>query len=279
MLSAALPQAVLPPPPIEAPGGGAISLLLDIDGTLIEHKAHPDDAVADEALRRLIASAYAAAGGALAFVTGRSVAMADSMFAPLEVPVAGLYGLEHRLEVGGPIVVADEPADLTLVADEMQRHFQDVEGVHFERKGAVLAVHTRAAPAVFPEVRKSAEQALARLSGRYRILAGNAGLEFVPLEAVKSAAIARLMEQPAFRGRTPFFLGDDTSDEAGFEHVRDVGGVAVLVGRPRPTAAEFQLPDVAAVHRWLSAVVERATSRSGDQRQSGPAGAGEHRKE
>ena len=258
-----LSQPVLPPPPLEAPDGGRIALLLDIDGTLIAHKEHPDDAIADEALKRLVADAYDAAGGALAFVTGRSVAMADRMFSPLKVPVAGLYGLEHRLEAGGVVTVADEPADLTLVADELQHRFRDVEGIHFERKGAVLAIHTRAAPTVFPEVRALAERALERLAGRYRVLAGNAGLEFLPLEAVKSAAIARLMEQAAFQGRTPFFLGDDTSDEAGFEHVRTVGGISVLVGKPRPTAAEYGLPDVPSVHRWLRDVVTRAGAGSG----------------
>ena len=260
MISEVSPQAALPSPPIEAPSGGPIALLLDIDGTLIEHKEHPDDAIADEALKRLIADAYDAAGGALAFVTGRSVAMADRMFAPLKVPVAGLYGLEHRLTAGGAITLADEPEDLSMVADELTHRFQDVEGIYFERKGAILAIHTRAAPAVFPEVRAQAERALERLAGRYRILAGSAGLEVLPLEAVKSAAIARLMQQAGFHGRTPFFLGDDTSDEAGFEHVRKVGGIAVLVGKPRPTAAEYGLRDVASVHRWLGDVVARAGS-------------------
>ena len=39
----------------------------------------------------------------------------------------------------------------------------------------------------------------------------------MPLEAAKGAAIRRFMEIPPFAGRRPVFLGDDTSDENGFE--------------------------------------------------------------
>ncbi len=61
--------------------------------------------------------------------------------------------------------------------------------------------------------------------------------ELMPLEAVKGAAIRRFMEQPAFAGRSPVFLGDDTSDESGFDVINEMDGVSVRI-RPRgPTAA------------------------------------------
>jgi trehalose 6-phosphate phosphatase len=171
------------------------ALFLDIDGTLIEHQSHPEGIAVDDELRDLLVAAGEAVDGALAFVTGRSVAMVDRIFEPLAIPVAGLYGLEHRLTPGGRIETADEPEDVAAVAEAMQREFADAPGVYFERKGPVLAVHTRAAPHAFDAVKASAEAALARLPAGYRIVAGNAGLEFLPVGALKSAAISSRLRE------------------------------------------------------------------------------------
>jgi trehalose 6-phosphate phosphatase len=240
-----------PQPPAPGPD---LALFLDIDGTLLEHQPHPEGVFVDDELRDLLVAAAERLDGAVAFVTGRSVAMVDRLFQPLALPVAGLYGLEHRLMPGGEATAADEPADLAAVAEALEEEFRDTEGVYFERKGAVLAIHTRAAPHALPAVQGAAEQALPRLPEGYRIVAGHAGLELLPVEALKSAAIRRFMEIEPFRGRRPAFIGDDVSDESGFEHVNGIGGISVRV-RPRgETAAGYVLDNVAAVRNWISLV-------------------------
>lgn len=234
------------------------ALFLDIDGTLIEHQAHPTGAKADDKLLDLLRSASSRLDGALALVTGRSITMVDEMLDPLRLPVAGLYGLEHRLRTNEAPTLAKEPADLAAVADALQHEFHTVEGVYFERKGPVLAIHTRAAPAAFPSVKRAAESALARLSSRYRIVAGHAGLEFLPLDALKNAAIQRFMNIAPFAGRKPVFIGDDVSDESGFEHVNVTGGVSIRVAPSGPTAARFAFATVAEVHAFVDAVARPA---------------------
>ncbi len=241
----------LSPPPLSY--GTELGLFLDIDGTLLEQQPHPEDVRGDEALLNLLRAIDRRLSGAVAFVTGRSISMVDRLFAPLRLPPAGLFGLEHRLRPGGPVTLASEPEDLTAVADQLESRFRSTEGVYFERKGAVLAVHTRAAPAVFPEVQRAAEDALSRLSGDYRSVAGHAGLEFIPVAALKSAAIERFLAEKTFAGRLPVFLGDDVADESGFDYVNALGGVSIRVKPDRPTAARYALPDVSAVHAWLGA--------------------------
>jgi trehalose 6-phosphate phosphatase len=233
------------------PRDTAIALYLDIDGTLLEHEPHPEGATCDPPLRQMLRATTQRLDGALALVTGRSVAMVDRLFAPLGLPVAGLYGLEHRMSANAAIETAHEPADLAAVAEALESRFGTVEGVYFERKGPVLAVHTRAAPQIFPEVRAAAKEALARLPAGYRIVAGNAGLEFLPLDALKSAAIRRFAESVPFAGRMPVFIGDDVSDESGFDYVNANNGVSIRVRPAGPTAARHTLPDVAAVRRWI----------------------------
>ncbi|MGB3389222.1 MAG: trehalose-phosphatase [Pseudaminobacter sp.] len=238
---------ILQPPPL--PGHAA--LFLDIDGTLLEHQPHPEGVVADARLLEQLAALEARLEGALAFITGRSVAMADRLFAPLCLPIAGLYGLEHRLVAGGKTEAAREPEDVAAVAEALQAEFRDTKGVYFERKGPVLAIHTRAAPEALEAVRTAAELALPDLPAGYRIVAGNAGLEFLPKAALKSAAIHRFMQERPFSGRRPVFIGDDVSDESGFEHINERDGISIRVKPAGPTTARYTLDNVAAVRRWI----------------------------
>jgi len=62
------------------------------------------------------------------------------------------------------------------------------------------------------------------------------------------------MTQPPFIGTVPVFVGDDVTDEAGFLAVEELGGVGVLVGPARTTAARYRLDDVAAVRAWLEQI-------------------------
>ncbi|PBB95201.1 trehalose-phosphatase [Mesorhizobium sp. WSM3862] len=241
-------QADLTPPLPE----GRWALFLDIDGTLLEHAAHPDSVAVSAELRLLLQAVEHRLDGALAFITGRSIAAVDRLFEPLKLRIAGLYGLEHRLTPDGQIEAADEPADMAALADEIELELAS-KAVYVERKGPVLAIHTRAAPQLLARATELVETALARLPKGYRVIAGNAGVELMPLEAAKGAAIRRFMQLEPFTGRRPVFLGDDTSDENGFETVNAAGGISIRVRPQGETAARFAIADVASAIAWLAA--------------------------
>jgi trehalose 6-phosphate phosphatase len=236
---------------------GKLALFLDIDGTLLEHQPRPDAVSVDAALRQLLDAIERRLDGALAFITGRSVATVDRLFAPLVLPIAGLYGLEHRLVKGGEVDPANEPEDVAAVAEALHSEFGDTKGLYFERKGPVLAIHTRGAPEALPAVRVAAERALEDLPAGYRIVCGTAGLEFMPAEALKGAAIRRFMALDAFRDRLPVFIGDDVSDENGFEYVNECGGISIRVRPAGPTSARHTLANVAAVRALLASMLPR----------------------
>lgn len=238
--------------------GKPFALFLDIDGTLIEHKPHPDDVFVDEELRNLLIAAGERLQGALALVTGRAAETVDGLFAPLKLPVAGLFGIEQRLKPGEDIAYAEEPAHMGLYADSLQERFRSEAGVYFERKGPVLAVHTRAAPHALADVLAESRAALKHLPEGYRIVPGKAGLEVLPPEALKSAAIERFMAVEPFSSRLPIFIGDDAPDEAGFEFVNAIGGHSIRVRPAGETAARQTLPDVAAARRWIAKAIDSA---------------------
>ncbi|RUV93197.1 trehalose-phosphatase, partial [Mesorhizobium sp. M1A.F.Ca.IN.020.04.1.1] len=61
------------------------------------------------------------------------------------------------------------------------------------------------------------------------------------------------MQLEPFTGRRPVFLGDDTSDENGFETVNAAGGISIRVRPQGETAARFAIADVASAIAWLAA--------------------------
>ena len=101
----------------------------------------------DDELRDLLVAADERLDGAVAFITGRSVAMVDRLFAPLHS--AGRRPLRAGASADAAAARRRSPTSRrtsTAVAEALQEEFRDTEGVYFERKGAVLAIHTRAAP-------------------------------------------------------------------------------------------------------------------------------------
>ena len=72
----------------------------------------------------------------------------------------------------------------------------------------------------------------------------------------KGDSVRAFMAQPDFAGTRPVFVGDDVTDEDGFEAAQALGGIGVAVGRPRPTRAQFLLHDVDAALAWLEAACD-----------------------
>ncbi|MFG1358493.1 trehalose-phosphatase [Xanthobacter pseudotagetidis] len=229
---------------------GTHALFLDVDGTLIDIAPHPDAVRVPEGLVGLLGSLSTRFGGALALVSGRTVARLDALFAPLALPAAGVHGAEIRLDAGGPVTsaVPPFPERLRQGLNDLARRF---DGVFTEDKTCAVAVHYRAAPDAGPLL--GAEiAALVEACGRgYGVLAGQMVFEVKPEEHDKGSAVAAFLTQPAFAGRTPVFVGDDVTDEAGFLAARAYGGAAVSVGRRLPDV-DTVLPDAGAVRDWLA---------------------------
>ncbi|MEL7374138.1 MAG: trehalose-phosphatase, partial [Pseudomonadota bacterium] len=67
----------------------------------------------------------------------------------------------------------------------------------------------------------------------------------------KGSAIRFLSTRVPWRDRRPVFIGDDTTDEPGFEAVNALGGASIRVGQRPGTAARWQLDSIDAVQAWL----------------------------
>jgi trehalose 6-phosphate phosphatase len=240
-----------PPPPLH----DGCALFLDIDGTLLELAPTPDRVRVDAGIAALLPALARHLDGAIALITGRTIADADRLFAGQALPVAGLHGLERRAADGSLHVHRPDLPDLQPLKHELARFVARHEGLLFEDKGAALAVHYRRAPRLASHVHRTVRGRVARVSARndLRLQPGKGVVEVKPSGRDKGTAILDYMAEAPFAGRLPVFVGDDRTDEFGFAVVTRAGGWAVKVGRG-PTHAQFRLPGVAAVRGWLAAL-------------------------
>lgn len=249
-MQSAADRGTLPPPPSDLLRGA--SLFIDFDGTLVDLIDRPDDVIADEPLRALLARLAAQVGGRIAIVSGRSIAQLDAMLGPVarEIALAGSHGGEHRW--GEFSVQPARPDALDLAAERFHAFAARHPGVLVEIKSFGVALHYRQAPAVEAEARTLAEGIGDEFG--LAIQPGKLMVELRVPGSDKGLAIRRLMAQPAMAGTRPVFIGDDLTDEPGFAAASDLGGAGILVGPPRGTEARYRLADAAAVRAWLEGI-------------------------
>jgi len=241
-----------PPRPSPPLLDDACALFLDVDGTLIDFSDDPSSVHVLPGVLDAIGRISDRLHGAVALVSGRPLAQLDTLFAPLRLPSAGLHGHEFRSSADARDALPDDTsAFLHALHHDAARMAAAHPGVLVEDKGVSIALHWRAAPEAGETVQAFALAWLPALPG-YRLQPGNHVVEFVPEGTDKGGAVARMMRQPAFAGRTPVFIGDDLTDEFGFAAAQRLGGWAVLVGDRAGSAATYGLPGTAAVHAWLA---------------------------
>jgi trehalose 6-phosphate phosphatase len=223
------------------------ALFLDFDGTLADIAAQPGAVRVWPGVTTSLGDLYAALGGALAIVTGRTLADIDRFLHPLRLPLACEHGAQYRLG-GGP--VGGVPAlDLAPVLDALRPLVARHPELLVEVKSAGVALHYRQAPHLEALCLRTMEQALPGVPGA-ELMRGKCVLELKPAGPSKGRAIADFMRQPPFAGRVPLFIGDDVTDEAGFAAAQALGGLGVKVGGG-PTQARARLAAPGDVRDWL----------------------------
>ncbi|HVT33004.1 MAG TPA: trehalose-phosphatase [Rhodanobacteraceae bacterium] len=244
--SAAAEHDVPPPPRADTT---ALALFIDLDGTLLDFAARPDAVVVDDALPATLQRLKRRLGGALAPVSGRPLREIDALLG-LDGAAAGLHGAELRAPDG--LALEAPAAHGRLDAARMQAaRATAVPGVLVEDKRNAIALHYRGAPGAAPDVRRIATAMLDAAGDGYELMHGAFVVELKPSSVDKGTAIAALMRIEPFAGRTPWVIGDDVTDEDAFAEANDRGGVSIIVGPRRPTAARYGLPGPAAARAWL----------------------------
>lgn len=226
------------------------ALFLDIDGTLLDMARTPEAVRVPESLMAALGTLHDALHGALAFVSGRSLAMIDRLFAPLKIPAIGCHGAEIR-GADGEVRTLAAPMSAP-VRDLLQRLVEAHPGTLLEDKTYTLALHYRLAPEALPELEAALKDHEALLAAEKVVLQqGKSVIEAKPLGIDKGVGVRTLLGEPPFQGRRPIFGGDDTTDMDVFQILPQLGGKSFSVGR-RFEGVDYHFPSPRAVRHWLT---------------------------
>ena len=220
------------------------AVLLDIDGTLLDFAPTPREVWVPPGLAKTLHRLLQRTNGALALVSGRSLNDIDLIFAPDTFPAVGGHGAEMRIDPDSEAVAAYAPP----MDKELKRRLAAIArlspGILLEDKGYSLALHYRLAP--------HAEKAIYEAVSLIRADLPNAPIEVLPGQSVceikhsgftKASGVLELMTHEPFKGRRPFFIGDDVTDETVFAIMPDLDGLSFSVGRRvKGVAGHFDAP-------------------------------------
>ena len=223
------------------------ALFLDFDGTLADLAPQPDAVLMPTGLVPTLAVLQQKLGGALAIITGRRGADIDHFLVPLSLPMASEHGARYRFSdgsVSGPGAPDLSPA--LLAANQLVSQHS---GLLLEHKTSSMALHYRLAPELEALCRDTLANALRDMEG-VEMLSGKYVFEIKPAGINKGLAIIVFMSHAPFAGRTPLFAGDDTTDEAGFAAVQDLGGHGIKIGLGS-SLARYRCPSPTNLRAWL----------------------------
>lgn len=227
------------------------AVFLDVDGTLIEIAETPEAAKVPMSTITLLTTLKNVLHGAVALVSGRSIAQLDQLFAPLQAPAAGLHGLERRATDGTVTRSTAIGPELETARETLHEFAAKVPGILVEDKGLALALHYRRAPDAEAEARRLVYGVVRQIGDHLHVQEGKMVLEIKPNHARKDSVVNAFMSEPPFQNRTPVFAGDDFTDEDGFRAVNQLGGHSILVGERARTEATYKVSSVADFVSWL----------------------------
>jgi alpha,alpha-trehalase len=237
-------------------------IFFDFDGTLSDIVDQPGAAAlvpgAATALQSL-AALYP-----VAVLSGRGL---EDIQARVGIP--GLwYAGSHGFEMVGPDggyhrneTAAEAIGVLAEAAAELTRQLASIPGVAVEHKRYAVAVHYRNAA---PEAATTVTAAVHDVGSRngLKVTSGRKVVELRPnLDWDKGRTLQWIVDQVAGEEPLlPIFVGDDLTDEDGFDSVLHDGiGIVVrhLEDGDRATAARFSLDDPAHVREFIERLVEQ----------------------
>lgn len=229
-------------------------LLLDLDGTIADICAEPGDAMVDADCKGTLEALARCDPFGLVVVTGRSLADADRMLHPLELPIIASHGAEVRVAGYSAPVDLMPIGGLRGAIEALVAKFPEVR---VEWKPFSAAIHVRSAPELLVPVREAVE-AFARAHPAVRVQSGRLVFEIVSAGVSKAGAVGHLLQLPGYRFRRAVYVGDDHADEAAMAVVQRLGGTALRVAGEHFGHAEAQFDGAHAVRAWLAKLANRS---------------------
>lgn len=234
----------------------AFALYLDLDGTLLDIAARPDEVEVAPGLASDLERLRRGLAGALAIVSGRTLVDIDRFLRPIRFDAAAEHGSTLRFADGDGEGMHSAELDASVVA-AVEAAAGAFEGVMLERKRSALAVHYRSAPHTAALLSSALDRILARSNADIRLIPGRCVFELTPARASKAGAVEHFLSLAPFAGRWPIVIGDDASDEEAGVLAERAGGVALAVAGEYFARDRAAFDGPAQVRRWIATLATR----------------------
>lgn len=233
-------------------------LFLDFDGTLVPIQSNREVFRLLET-QRVLARVVANRRVSVVAISGRRRSDLRRLIGLRGIQYLGLYGSENgRLPALATAVKKTLAEARAIYGTEILKY----PGIDIENKAASFCVHLGQAD---ERVKKSVRRRVRALAEPFRaslhLFENLRDIEVAPLSMRgKGAAVRKILHLPRHRDSLPIYFGDDFSDESAFAELRREArgeareGIAVLVGEPRRTHAQYLLHDPAEVVTALSRI-------------------------
>ncbi len=231
-----------------------VALFLDVDGTLYEIENSPSLIKPCFRLQKKLHTIRNRLQGALGLISGRTLDDLDRLFDKNKISFAGNHGAQLRDALRIKEYQANT-GNIKRIAHKIEELLNGKKNIEIENKGSSLTIHFRNSTID----RKEIDRIIMELTKRDRsltLLKGKEVLEVKPLSHNKGTAISYFMRTKPFIKRRPIFIGDDETDEDGFETVNKKGGWSVRVGNHKRSKANFFLPNVKSVHEVMKQLLK-----------------------
>ena len=223
-------------------------IFLDVDGTLSEFHIDPLKSFIPKTTLCTLCQLKDLDIPVIA-ITGRSVQVASHLFSPLQLPIAGTHGLEIDMQPFGKLNADINKRHIALIQQDTQKTCLPYPQLLIENKDYSVAIHYRQYPEMAEIAKKIAHDIQSRHS-EFKINEGKYVFELIPVAADKGQAIQKILNHLNFTNVLPIFIGDDKTDESGFEVVNHYHGISIKVGEEEPEAC-YRLKNVADVANFL----------------------------
>ncbi len=242
-------------------GSRKITIFLDYDGTLTPIISDPDAAELPDDNRKIITDLSNSTP--VAIVSGRDL---KDLKSKIEIDTV-IYAGSHGFDITGPDgleMVHESDKEVTPALDEAEKRLKeqlkDIRGAYIERKKFAIAVHYRN---VDEKQVQKVKDAVQKEADRQDILKTGSGKKILELKPNinwnKGYALDWLTEKLAWNKEKylRIYIGDDITDEDGFEALIEEG-IGILVGtHGEKTFATFALRNTNEVTKFLQHIKDR----------------------
>ncbi|MDM1319845.1 trehalose-phosphatase, partial [Empedobacter falsenii] len=159
----------------------------------------------------------------LVLITGRSIAQAQKLIYPFDWNIAGSHGLELNYQSRLSHLIDLNSEQFELLKNYITEHSAQLAQIRIEKKDYSVALHFREHPHLEDLVHTFALDCLTHFQA-FELKAGKFVFELVPKGANKGTAIQHIHQQAHLSDHYPIFIGDDLTDEAGFQVINSLKG-------------------------------------------------------